>query len=116
MIDTKRYLYIYPFRAVYSFDGTVSNLVKSFNGFDISFEDPGDLDYIRDTAKAFVPDLMVRSGKGYIQITADNAQMVNVLSLNGTTYSRVMLNAGDSKTISLPAGVYVVNNVKIIVK
>jgi hypothetical protein len=116
LVNTKRYLYIYPFRAVYSFDGNVSSQVKSLNGFDISFDEPSDLDGIRDMSKAYVPDLAVRSGKGFIQFTADSAQTVNILSLNGTSYSTVTMNAGDSKTISLPAGVYVVNNVKIIVK
>ena len=120
LTPTKRYLYAYPFHPVYAFEGTIPseipNSVKSLGGLDITFEDPSDLDYIRDTAKAFVHDLMVRSGKGYIQFTSDKDQTVNILSLNGTSYSRVTMNAGDSKTISLPAGVYVVNNVKIIVK
>ena len=120
LTPAKRYLYAYPFHPVYAFEGTIPseipNSVKSLGGLDITFEDPGDLDYIHDTTKAFVPDLMVRSGKGYIQFTSDKDQTVNILSLNGTSYSRVTMNAGDSKTISLPAGIYVVNNVKIIVK
>ena len=117
LMATKRYLYMYPFRGVYTFDGTYApNSVKSMNGLNISFEDPLGLDGIRDMATANTPDLAVRSGKGFIQVTSAKAQMVNILSLNGTTYSRVMLNSGDSKTVTLPAGVYVVNNVKIIVK
>ena len=113
--NTKRYLYMYPFRGVYTFDGSVAS-VNSLNGLQVSFDDPSNLDAIWDISKANVPDLAVRTGKGFIEITSAKDQMVNVLSINGTSYSRVNMNAGDSKTVALPAGVYVVNNVKIIVK
>lgn len=118
LMASKRYLYLYPFRSVYSFEGdyAVPNSVKSLNGLTISFEDPLGLDGIRDMAKTYTPDLAVSSGKGFIQMTSAKEQVVNVFSLNGTSYSRVSMNAGDSKTVTLPAGVYVVNNVKIIVK
>ena len=117
LMATKRYLYEYPFRAVYTFDGaTAPSYVKAMNGLDISFDMPGDADGIIDRTISQVPDLAVRSGKGFIQMTSAKDQVVNVFSLNGTSYSRLMLNAGDSKTVTLPAGVYVVNNVKIIVK
>lgn len=117
LVATKQFLYMYPFRGVYTFDGSVAG-VNTINGLEISFDDPGNLDAIRDInlTKANVPDLAVRSGKGFIEITSTKDQTVNVLSLNGTSYSRVIMNAGDSKTVNLPAGVYVVNNVKIIVK
>ncbi len=114
LMKTKRYLYIYPFHPVYSFTGNASS-VNKLGGIDVTFE-PLDLDGIRDMAKVYAPDLAVKSGKGYIQFTSDKDQTVNILSLNGTSYSKVTMNAGDSKTINLPAGVYVVNNVKIIVK
>ena len=117
LMATKRYLYVYPFRAVYTFDGNLApNTVKALNGLDISFDMPGETDGIIDRTISQVPDLAVRSGKGFIQMTSAKDQVVNVFSLNGTSYSRLMLNAGDSKTVTLPAGVYVVNNVKIIVK
>lgn len=117
LMATKRYLYVYPFRAVYTFNGNLApNTVKALNGLDISFDMPGETDGIIDRTISQVPDLAVRSGKGFIQMTSAKDQVVNVFSLNGTSYSRLMLNAGDSKTVTLPAGVYVVNNVKIIVK
>ena len=85
------------------------------NGLSITFE-PFVVDYIHEVNKSFTPDLAVRSGKGFIQMTSDKSQMVDIRSLNGTSYSMVNMNAGDSKTVKLPAGVYLVNNVKIIVK
>ena len=112
---TKQFLYMYPFRSVYTFEGSFPS-VNSLYGLEVSFDDPGNLDAIRDITKAYVPDLAVRSGKGFIEMTSAKDQTVNVFSLNGTSYSRVNMNAGDRKTVTLPAGVYVVNNVKIIVK
>ena len=113
----KRYLYSYPFRGVYSFAGTIDNNVKSMNGFDITFDEGlWNTNGIVDMTSTKVPDLAVRTGKGFIQISSTKDQTVRVLSLNGTTFNKVTMNAGDSKTISLPAGVYVVNNVKITVK
>ena len=115
LMSSKRYLYAYPFHPVYSFSGNISNNVKALGGLDITLE-PDDVDGIRDFAQVSNPDLAVRTGKGFIQFTSAKDQTVSILSLNGTAYSKVTMNAGDSKTISLPAGVYVVNNVKIIVK
>ncbi|MBR6417244.1 MAG: hypothetical protein IKS36_00380, partial [Bacteroidales bacterium] len=113
----KRYLYSYPFRGVYSFAGTIDNNVKSMNGFDITFDEGlWNTNGIVDMTSTKVPDMAVRTGKGFIQISSTKDQTVRVLSLNGTTFNKVTMNAGDSKTISLPAGVYVVNNVKITVK
>ena len=117
LMNTKQYLYLYPFRAVYTFEGTYApQSVQNLNGLNISFEKLGDTDGIIDRTSMKVPDLAIRSGKGFIQVTSAKDQVVNVFSLNGTSYSRVSMNAGDSKTVALPAGVYVVNNVKIIVK
>jgi len=115
LMSSKRYLYAYPFHPVYSFTGQISNNVKALGGLDITLE-PDDVDGIRDFAQVSNPDLAVRTGKGFIQFTSAKDQTVSILSLNGTSYSRVIMKAGDSRTVPLPAGVYVVNNVKIIVK
>lgn len=115
LMKSKRYLYAYPFHPVYVFDGNATSPVNKLGGLDITFE-PFDLDGIQEMSKAYVPDLAVRSGKGYIQVTTSKGQTVDIRSLNGTSYSKLEMNAGDSKTVVLPAGVYVVNNVKIIVK
>ena len=110
----RRYLYAYPFHPVYSYTGNIA-YVNMLEGLNITYE-PYDLTGIKDMAIAKKADLAVTSGKGYLQMSAVKDQTVRVLSTSGTVVSRVVLKAGDSKTIDLPAGVYVVNNVKIIVK
>ena len=109
---TLQYLYAYPFHPVYSY---TENAGANIDGLNITFE-PFVVDYIHEVTKSFNPDLAVRSGKGFIQMTSDKNQTVDIRSFNGTSFSTVNMNAGDSKTVNLPAGVYLVNNVKIIVK
>ena len=83
--------------------------------FDVIFDDE-----IENTdAIAEMPqqaDLAVRSGKGSLYMSSAIDQTVSVRSLNGMTVGELNMRAGDSKSINLPSGIYVVNNVKIIVK
>ena len=116
LINTERYLYAYPFHPVYTFSGTDANYVRTLNGLDINYDEP-DLTGIRDLAiSKKSADLAVRTGNGYIEVTSAKDQTVTVLSTSGSVFNRIALRAGESKAINLPAGVYVVNNVKIIVK
>ena len=108
-----QYLYIYPFRAAYTYpDGGTGNSLLQF--FDIDFEGPLGTDAIAEMPQQ--ADLAVRTGNGYISMTSTIDQTVSVRSLNGMTVGELNMRAGDSKSINLPAGIYVVNNVKIIVK
>ena len=108
-----QYLYIYPFRAAYTYpDGGTGNSLLQF--FDIDFEGPLGTDAIAEMPQQ--ADLAVRTGKGYISMSSAIDQTVSVRSLNGMTVGELNMRAGDSKSINLPAGIYVVNNVKIIVK
>ena len=61
-------------------------------------------------------DLVVTPGYGTITITANESNTVLISALNGMQMGRVVLNAGESKTVNVPAGVYVVNGVKVVVK
>lgn len=111
---SKQYMYNYPFRAAYIYPdgGTGSNLLRFF---DIDFQGTlGDTDAIAEMPQQ--ADLAVRTGNGYISMTSTIDQTVSVRSLNGTTVGELNMRAGDSKSINLPSGIYVVNNVKIIVK
>ena len=109
-----QYLYMYPFRSAYTYPdgGTGSNLLHFF---DINFEGTlGNTDAITEMPRYV--DLAVKTGKGYISMNSAIDQTVTVRSLSGMTVGEVYLRAGDRKSIELPAGIYVVNNVKIIVK
>ena len=112
----QQYLYTYPFRAVYVYT-TSAPASNHMRWFDISYDDyetPGMPTGIRELANQ--PDLMVRSGKGYITLTAARGQQVNIFNGSGIQYERLSLKDGDTHTVNLPAGIYIVNNVKVIVK
>lgn len=102
-----------PFRAYYATSG-VSGGAKAYL-FDIVFgENPNGTTGIDGVAER--PDLMVVPGYGAITMTSSIDQNVRVNSLSGVLVDNAKLQAGESRTINVPAGVYVINGVKIIVK
>ena len=60
-------------------------------------------------------DLVVRTGKGHITATASRPVRLNVYNANGMKIEAVMLDAGEGRTMKLPAGFYIVNGVKVVV-
>lgn len=62
------------------------------------------------------PDLKVVPGNGMITLTSTIEQNVSVHSTSGVMVNNTKLQAGETQTINVPAGVYVINGVKIIVK
>ena len=114
---TLQYLMSYPFRGVYTY--TASAGAKLMNGFFISYN----LDEMEDAGFATrleqlgtKADMMIRSGKGFITITATADQKFTIRSLNGMSYKNVSVSGGNTTTVNLPAGIYLVNNTKITVK
>lgn len=115
--NLNQYLYIYPFRGVYIYERTGGTQgAKSMKWFDISFDKTNFNDTPTDIANAADADLIVKAGKGIVTMSASRAQDVNINTLSGMSMKRVDLNAGDTKTVNLPAGIYMINNVKVIVK
>ena len=116
--NLNQYLYIYPFRGVYTYTRTGPNNAKPMHSFDISFDEiqkPSGITTGLDEVGTKA-DLMIRSEKGMLIISASRDQDVNIRSINGVAVKEVNINAGDTKTVGLPSGIYLVNNVKIIVK
>ncbi len=60
--------------------------------------------------------LKIARTDGGISITSDSAQNVAIRSLDGKLIANEHVNAGEAKTLSLPAGIYIINNKKITVK
>ena len=115
---TQQYLMSYPFRGVYTYS-TSASPSKLMNGFYISY----DLDDMESAGFATrleqlgtKADMMIRSGKGFITITATADQKFVIRTLNGMAVKNVGVNAGNTTTVNLPAGIYLVNNTKITVK
>ena len=58
----------------------------------------------------------VRGGNGEILISSDKAQTMSVYSLSGQMVKQANVKAGENVAVPVPAGLYVVNGKKIIVK
>lgn len=102
-----------PFRMYYA-NGSGVNGAK-LASFGIIFgEGEGDVTGISSLNSN--PDLMVVPGNGIITMTSTKEQNVRVNSVNGVLVNNAKLQAGETQTINVPAGVYVINGVKIIVK
>ena len=112
--SAKRYLYSYPFRSAYTYTASTSG-AKQMKGFFVSFDELQGGTTGIDKAISEI-DLMIRAGKGTLSLTATRAQDVTIHALSGMRMERVQLNAGESHVVSLPAGIYVVNGTKIVVK
>lgn len=107
------WLYVYPFRAFYEYTGGAD--AKDLNGMSINYDDSeGEttgIEYLQTR-----PDLAVQAGNGTITFTATADRKVNVYTVTGTLVNNVSIKAGNTETINVPAGMYMVNGVKIIVK
>lgn len=118
---TQQYLLSFPFRGVYTYSTSAPSAsgAKLMSSFVISY-DLDDMESMGITTKleklGTNADLMIRSDKGMLTISASRDQNVSIRSVNGMAVKDVNINAGDTKTVGLPSGIYLVNNVKIIVK
>ena len=110
----KNYLYVYPFRGYYTYSG--GNGANSMMSFFIMCGDyEGASTGIADATKAR-PDLAVSAGEHSLTFLSTIDQTVTVSNASGMTACRTYLTAGDSKTVHVPAGIYIINGVKIVVK
>ena len=105
------YLYCYTFRAVYEYGGNTS--ARAFN---VTFgENFGDVSGI-ETAKAAETGVEIAPGAGCIEIHALKNAAVVVYDMSGMVVERLDMIAGDTQTVNLPAGIYLVNKNKVSVK
>lgn len=108
-------LYVLPFRAYYSYTSgspAKANLLEIvFGANENPFADATGI-----SSAESQPDLAVTTGHGTITIASKENNTVVISALNGMQAGRVVLKAGETKTVNVPAGLYVVNGVKVIVK
>ena len=111
--DNHNTVKIAPFRAYYEAAVSGSNNINSMN---IIFgEGLGDTPTgINDVTSRI--DTGIRGGKGTITIMSAIDNNVKIYTTSGMDFMNVDMQAGETKTVNVPAGVYVVNGVKIIVK
>ena len=111
-------LKILPFRSYYEYPEPVASTSGAkMTSFRIVFGENNELDGttgIDDVRKD--ADLAVIPGKGTITLMARVEKDVTIHAVNGITVDKCSLNAGETRTVAVPAGVYVINGVKMVVK
>ena len=106
------HVYVYPFRAYFAHEA--SSNAKSVDGFTVSFDDSWTTG-ISDVNSAVSSDLTLTAGQGTLTMTADTDKKATVVSASGLQVWKGALRAGQSVTVNLPAGIYIVNGTKIII-
>ena len=111
----KSKLYLFPFRFVYYADNGQALLAKGINSFGLTFDEDDNLTPtdIQDVQEEIV--LKVTVGAGLITAEARKDAPLSVFNLSGQCVTRTMIKAGETRTIHLAPGVYVVNGKKMIV-
>lgn len=109
--DSYKTVDIYPFRSVYQTSGTGSAKVGYL--MLVEGENPNTATGITDVDKVFTG---VTTGNGYITITSDADTTYRIRSVSGQNVDALNLKAGETQTVNVPAGIYLVNGLKVLVK
>ena len=106
-------IYVYPFRAYFAHEA--SNGAKLMRGFNVTFDDLLVTGIGSVTKEADRSGVQLTAGHGTLGIKAYETVNVVVYSATGATMFRSTLTAGESKTVALCPGIYVVNGKKVII-
>lgn len=111
LLDTYTTVDIYPYRSVYQTSGTGSAKVGYL--MLVEGENPDMATGITDVDKVFTG---ITTGKGFISITTDADTAYRIRTVSGQNIDALNLKAGESRTVYVPAGIYLVNGLKVLVK
>lgn len=114
LVAQRPWLYVYPFRAYYAYQS--SGNAKDIDKFGITFSEGTTTNIDDITTTGGDTTLKIVSGQGAITLTANQDKSVSIISATGAMTNRLDMRAGETRTVSVPAGIYIVNNVKTIVK
>jgi len=107
-------LYVYPFRGYYTYEGGGTGNAKMMTAFNVLFgENVGTTGIAELAGEA---DLVAIPGRGTITFKAAADNDVQIVKANGMKVGRVVIGAGETQTVHVPAGLYIVNGAKLIVK
>lgn len=105
---------VLPFRSYYDCTGTGTRNIRYIN---ISLEpnnDPTDIQEV--TSKATNAGFVFSAQAGQLTVMATKDLRVNVRNVSGQTIDVKALKAGESHSVKLPSGIYVVNGTKVMVR
>lgn len=106
-------VYVYPFRAYFAHEA--SNGTKLMRGFNVTFDDLLATGIGSVTKETDHSGVQLTAGQGALDIKAYETVNVVVYSATGATMFSSTLTAGESKTVALSPGIYVVNGKKVII-
>lgn len=107
-------VYVLPFRSYYDCTGTLTRNIRNIN---ISLEpnnDPTDIQGV--TSNATNAGFVFSAQAGQLTVKATKDLRVNVRNVSGQTIDVKALKAGESHSVKLPSGIYVVNGTKVMVR
>ncbi len=104
-------IYVMPFRGYY----TVEGLNTAVRYIAISLE-PGSEATGIDDATSPTSDLVLTAGDGTLTLTAAHDMQATVRTVGGQTVVSTGMKAGESRTVSLPAGIYIAGGQKVLVR
>lgn len=105
---------VLPFRSYYDCTGTGTRNIRYIN---ISLEpnnDPTDIQEV--TSKATNAGFVFSAQAGQLTVKATKDLRVSVRNVSGQTIDVKALKAGESHSVKLPSGIYVVNGTKVMVR
>lgn len=107
--------YIQPFRAYYATSGVSGAKTMSYFNilYDVLDEDNTETSIRGPRGNC---SLSINAGQGTMLLTAREGTAVSVKNVSGTQVAQFNMIHGEQRLLSLPAGIYIVNNAKIIVK
>ena len=104
------YVYVYPFRSYYSYTGS-----GKLNSMEIVYgENPNTPTGIIETESN--PDMVVKADYGMIIVSTAVDNSVAIRNVSGMCVKQASMKAGETRTFNVPAGIYIINGVKIIVR
>ena len=106
------YAKLQPFRCYYLASSGNANMVPYF---DVILSEGGNSESTGIAENSSLPCMRIQSGKGTLTITSDKTQTLHINNITGFANKTMRMNAGETITVYLPSGIYVVNGVKITV-
>lgn len=113
-LDMSNTVKVLPFRSYYDCTGTGTRNISHIN---ISLEpnnDPTDIQEV--TTDATNAGFVFSAQAGQLTVKATKDLRVNVRNVSGQTIDVKALKAGESHSVKLPSGIYVVNGTKVMVR
>lgn len=107
-------VYVLPFRSYYACQNGANN-VRYLN---ISLEPNNETSWIDNATETATTSagFMFSAETGKLTITATKDLRTNIRNINGQTIDTTSLKAGETRTVALPSGIYMVNGTKVVVR